>query len=185
MIRHGGKRVIFLLLAVLGIGCGTENKDEVLPGPAAAATATDTVAPFTREGLEVQREMTLLQQRTPPSLELKPGTTAWRAMERSDQQAVSDSTRHTLPGAFLSALVLSLGWPDALGDAVWEQTIRVWSESDDSAVGVVLQWGMQDDAVAGRDLRVQLRLVNGIWHAEKLEERFHCRRAVSADGVCS
>jgi len=67
---------------------------------------------------------------------------------------------------------------------VWEQTTRVFVDGSDGATGVVLQWGLLDDAVAGRDYRVSMRRAADMWRVERVEQRFHCRRGVSALGRC-
>ena len=63
-------------------------------------------------------------------------------------------------------------------------TARIWRAEDD-AIGVILNWGLQDDSVAGHDFRIHMRRdADGGWMVERLEERFHCARGVTADGLC-
>jgi hypothetical protein len=81
-------------------------------------------------------------------------------------------------------LIASRGWSDLLGDEVWEQTTRIFYD-DERAVGVVLLWGFEDDAVAGRDYRIHMRLRAGAWRVERIEERDHCSRRVTTDGLCA
>jgi hypothetical protein len=145
--------------------------------------SADTPLPRTAGGLEVQPQMALLQQRTRGQSDLgyTPATTAWRAVKA----APGDSVQRATPGALLAALSASRGWSDMVGNSVWEQTTRIYSDDDERAVGVVLQWGFEDDSVAGHDYKVHMTLRDGKWRVERIEERDHCSRRVSTDGICA
>jgi hypothetical protein len=145
--------------------------------------AADASEQWTRKGLEVQDRMTRLREQIPPNTGFTPGTTSWRIVPVPPLSSAL-AREATTPGKLLATVTLSQGWADVLGDAAWEQTTRVWSDDSDEAVGMVLLWGFLDDAVAGRDLRISMRRTNNVWHLEKVEERYHCRRKVSADGRC-
>jgi hypothetical protein len=149
-----------------------------------AAPAAESPSPWTPEGLEAQPAMALLKGEAPGPTGYTPATTAWRPVA-VDTPAAAPAGHGGTPGGFLSWFAQARGWPDVVGDAVWEQTIRVLPEGEERATGVVLQWGLKDDAVAGRDLRVRLRLRDGLWHADSAEERFHCRRRITRDGECA
>ena len=84
----------------------------------------------------------------------------------------------------MTSVTLAHGWSESLGESVWEQTARVWTDGPDTAVGILMQWGFQDDAIAGRDFRISMRRVQAEWRVDRIEERYHCRRRVSAAGLC-
>jgi hypothetical protein len=135
--------------------------------------------PFTEEALDLQSEMSMLKARTPADSSLHPATTLWST-------APSDlpTERAATPGALIAAVVVSRGWNDALGDAAWEQTTRVFVKNEDRAFGVVLLWDFLDDAVAGHDFRLSMVRNDGMWRVDRLEQRYHCRRMITADGQC-
>ena len=153
--------------------------------PFAQVNSADTRAaseppdPWTQEGLEYQPEMGALQRRVRPQDAVKPGTTAWAMSPDPVPPLRADS-----PGALLGALVHAQSWAGVLGVAAWEETLRVLPASGDVAEGVVLQWGFMDDAVAGRDFRVFMRRRAETWTIDRIEQRYHCRRAVGADQRC-
>ena len=147
------------------------------------AAAPQSLA-WTREGLEEQPRSSALRGGASDSLGYEPGPTPWKEVPSPTPDGAPAGTPPASPGEALTRVAEALGWVDMLGESAWEQTSRVWAPDPDQAVGVVLQWGLQDDAVAGRDLRAQMRLVDGVWQVERLEQRFHCRRGVSDDGVC-
>jgi hypothetical protein len=179
--------------AVSGCG-GTDRTESAAPArtdaapPAQSAPAPQPSAPvsparaWTKEALEVQPQMDLLRQRVPADLGYKPANTPWTA-----STTPLPTTRAESPGELLASVTLAQGWVDPLGDAVWEQTMRILVDDANpgSATGVVLQWGFMDDAIAGRDFRVQMRMTGGMWQVERIDERYHCSRAVSPEGRCS
>ncbi len=154
-------------------------------GPVSESSEAPESTEWTREGLEEQPRLELLRQGVSSSLGYEPGTTPWEEIPYSPPSAPPEVPPPDSPGAALANLVGALGWMDLLGEGVWEQTMRVWAPDSDQAVGVVLQWGLQDDAVAGRDLRAHMVRVEGTWQVERLERRFHCRRQVSEAGACA
>jgi hypothetical protein len=173
---------------LLALGCGGPSPQPGTPPAAAqeADTASTVALPWSREGLEAQPRMAWLRQRTPPELGYSPATTAWRPVDWEVPAALArpgDDGAAT-PEALLLRLVTAIEWGGALGREVWEQTTRVWYDGDDAAVGVVLHWGLQDDSMAGHDLRVRVRRAAGSWYVERVEERFHCSRAATPDGLC-
>jgi hypothetical protein len=51
----------------------------------------------------------------------------------------------------------------------------------DQAYVAVLSYGMADDAVAGRDVRMTITRSDDGWEPGGAEERFHCMRGVDGD----
>ena len=128
--------------------------------------------------------MTELWQRTPREDGATPGTTSWRDSRERSASDIPAVDRIT-PGGLPASVSASHHWADVLGDAVWEQTMRVWTDGADAAIGVVLLWNFMDDAVAGHDFRISMRRVGTGWRADRIEERYHCRRKVTADNRCA
>jgi hypothetical protein len=175
---------LLLALALTGVAGCTGAAPE---GPARAAgapgAAPDTAPVWSREGLEAQPRMAEFRRRTAAAMaEFAPGTTAWRA--RGVPGGATALPAAASPGALLHAVALALGWPEALGEDAWEQSYRVWREGPDRALGTVLVWGLQDDSLVGQDLLVRMRRGAAGWVVEGVEERFHCGRGVTAEGLC-
>jgi hypothetical protein len=114
---------------------------------------------------------------------MTPDATPWREMP-APALASARILKSTTPGGLLLAVAASQNWADMLGDAAWEQTVRVWTDDKDAAVGVVLLWDFMDDAVAGHDFRISMRRTDAEWKVERIEDRYHCRRKVTAEGRC-
>lgn len=170
---------------LLAAGCGSPAGERAPAARDAPVQAvTEQTAQWSGEGLESQPRLELLRERS-RELGFEPGTTPWRAAPDAMRQAAADTVAAASPGAAASRLAAALGWTEQLGDAAWEQTTRVWFADEDRAIVVVLQWGLLDDAVAGHDLRVELRRVDGAWQVETVEERFHCQRRVTDEGLCA
>lgn len=203
--------VTSLLLLLLAFGCA-ETPDERTPTPtpsqaptqarksAAAEAPSDTaepgapghidsltVRPWSRDGLEAQPRMAELKQRTHADLGYTPGTTIWRAagVDLSSTPSTGGAAYDAeSPDALLARVAAELPMAGNLGEDVWEQTLRIWQGGEDEAVGIIMRWGMKDDSVIGHDHRVQLRRSNDHWHVIRLEERFHCSRGVTDEGLC-
>lgn len=159
-----------------------EREEDERAAPKEEAAPEKPAAPlWSEEGLDVQQRVEDLAQQPTRS----PETTPWRDadFEVPEQLAEADEEGPPTPGALLVELVAALDVGAGLGTEVWEQTIRVMSEEDRQAVGVVLQWGFKDDSVAGMDLRAHMRQGDGGWYIEALEQRVHCARGVT-DGMC-
>jgi hypothetical protein len=181
-------RVLCFASALLLSAChSTAGVQEApLPGAVASHALTAAMPLWDREGVAAQPRMAELQLRTPRELGYAPGTTPWRAagIEVPPRFRSPSAAGAATPGALVTALALPLGWMDPLGEEVWEQTTRVWLEGEDAAVAVVLRWGLKDDALAGHDHRVHMRRGGEGWYIERMEERFHCRRGVTAEDLC-
>jgi hypothetical protein len=132
-------------------------------------------------GLAVQPRMAELV-RASREYGFKPATTPWQ------DEAIGHLGRVTWdePGIALQEVAQALRLYEFLGLDTWEVTHRLYLDEDreDRAVGVLLSWGFKDDAVAGADYRATFTRWEGGWQLEALERRFHCRRGVSAEGLC-
>jgi hypothetical protein len=169
-----------LSLAAGTYGCSSQNTSAA---PARSAAVPSGQAPgWTREAVEQQQRFGELQARMSTDARAASGTTPWRVVELANIGATLAPA--TTPGRLLIAMIAARGWADSLGDALHEETIRIWSDSDDASLGVILLWDFTDDAVAGHDFRVSMRLTPNGWTAERVEERYHCRRRITAQAVC-
>jgi hypothetical protein len=160
----------------------------VTPPPAPPEPDPGPQLQWQREGLTAQLRVAEMRARTPPELGYEPGTTPWQPWDRElpamfGRPAAEEHQQWDTPGRLVGDLVGILGLADPLGENVWEITIRVLETGEAEAVATVLEWGFKDDAMAGRDLRIVLARGPGSWYVERVEERYHCRRAVS-DGLC-
>jgi hypothetical protein len=185
MLRRTLPGAAALLLLALPSGCGAAAEKRPVAQDSIASPAPEPAGDWTAEGLEAQPRMAALQEEAPGQTGYVPGTTPWRPAGGALPVAAPPPGVAATPGAYLGWLAQERGWHELIGDAAWEETLRILPRGEDAATGVVLQWGMKDDAVAGRDMRVRLRLKGGAWHAESVEERFHCRRRLGPDGQCA
>jgi hypothetical protein len=141
-------------------------------------------------GLEYQPRLSALRAATPDEMGWEPGTTPWRPAELAippefTRAAAEQGAGFDSPGELLARLGDALGLAGPVGEDTWELSLRVLPVSEDEATGMILLWGFKDDAVAGGDYRVHLARVDGRWYAERMEQRFHCRRGVTEDGLCA
>jgi hypothetical protein len=156
------------------------------PGPQAAHAQVREQAPV--DDFEAQPKMLQLQREIPDHTGWQPGTTPWRRLE---QGLPSQLMRNALaelysPAAVVHGVLGLLGPSGGTEEGIWEQTIRIRRDDDDRATAVVLQWGGGDDSLSGYDLRMTIRRADqGWWYTEVIEERFHCLRGVTAEGVCA
>lgn len=169
--------IVLLVIAVLAAEASscrapeTRRPDRVAPA--------EVVDPWTPRGLEHQPEMEALRERVRPDDAVKPASTTWDPVAEPLPTLRADT-----PGELLVALLHERKWGAVLGNAAWETTLRVLPNGEDTALGIVLQWGFMDDAVAGRDYRVLMRRAVGGWSLQRIDQRFHCRRAVGTDQRC-
>ena len=141
---------------------------------------------WSAEGLEAQRRIAWLRERIPPDLGFQPGTTPWRPAQFDLPPALTSPGAATAasPGTLLTEFVHAIGWDTTLGTEAWEQTTRVLHDQESQATGIVMRWGLMDDAIAGHDVRLHMREAPGGWYIARMEERFHCSRGVTEDGEC-
>lgn len=181
-------RLVLPALFVLWLGCMTpEDTPNTRPSsePRNDTTAADASL-WSRESLEAQPRMASLQRQTSTDLGYVPGTTSWRRADidvsRGGEEPASE--RADSPDALLTRVTPILRGAGEVGGDVWERTTRIWQEQENEAVAVVLHWGLKDDALAGHDYRVTMRRNGQGWHIDRIDERFHCRRLVTEDGLC-
>jgi hypothetical protein len=176
------------LLAALALAPAcTGTGGEPPSGPAGGTEAVADAPLWSRAGVEAQPRMAVFRRRAAETMpEFTPGTTSWRArpVPAADAAGAAGPALRDTPGALLHGVAAALEWPAALGVEVWEQSYRVWLEGADRGVGIVLRWGLKDDSLVGHDLRLQLRRGADGWRVESAEERFHCGRGVTEDGLC-
>lgn len=170
-----------IVLLACAFGSATCRPPASTPAqPARESTqSSERPRPFTRDALEIQPEMLALQQHVPPGSGFHPATTSWATVA-----GALPAERAATPGALLAKVAAARGWTDALGDAVWEETSRLFIENDERATAVLLLWNFLDDAVAGHDFRLSMALAQGEWRVERVDQRYHCRRSVTAAGQC-
>jgi hypothetical protein len=198
-----GVAAVAALVVLAGCGPGAEREQgaddvaaadtvpaDTVPSdtlPADTMPAQRIVRPQPADDFEAQPRLADLRERTPPDLGWEPGTTPWRSARREvpesvTQQAARAGGGGAEPGDALVLLASALGLPAELGgEGVTEMTLRVRRTGEDEAEGMLLFWGAADDSIAGSDLRVELRAVDGRWYVRSMEERVHCRRGVSGE----
>ncbi len=138
---------------------------------------------WSREGLTAQDRMEDLKEQRD---DFEPGTTLWAETDHEIPARLTEEgdERTSTPGALLSELTEALRLTDALGQDVWEQTTRVFYEDDDHVTGMIMQWGIKDDSMAGTDFRVRMGRDDDGWFVAEVEQRFHCARGVTEDQLC-
>lgn len=110
----------------------------------------------------------------------RPGTTPWHPSRLPEPQR--DVHRYPSPQAALAAFVAEYA-ADGLDTDVWEIVTRLEVDGA-TATGAVLLWALRDDAVAGMDYRLTLGRDAAGWYLDSIEERYHCTRGVSEEGLC-
>ncbi len=178
------RKVLCACLPLFLLACRQE-----VPPPESLTPAELGVAEapmWSDQGLSAQLRSNWHLQRIPEDMGFAPGTTPWRPapMQPTGDLGNAAAASAATPGALLAMLTLRLGWSDALGEEVWEHTTRIWNQEEGKALGVILRWGLQDDAITGQDLQVHMRRGERGWYIERMEERFHCGRGVSDEGLC-
>ncbi len=171
-------------LAALQEATPDEDGDEPADPQAAPDGAPDEVADlWSAEGLidplRIHLRHPELEAERPDGWE--PGMTEWAPFEVPE--AVQGS--YDTPGEVVAALAAAVDAP-LIGRDQWETTIRALVDEDDPdlAYGAVLGWGFLDDATVGRDIRITLtRTDDDQWEPGGAEQRQHCMRGVTDDGV--
>lgn len=138
-----------------------------------------------REWLEHQPQMRLFQQRGTVRVYLSvPETTSWMPADPglSEQFLIGAVAGWKTPGELILALATELRSADWLGtEGSVELRLSALETAPDRAVGVIMQWGMADDSVAGADYRITMRKDNAGWLVEQVELRYHAARGVRDD----
>lgn len=132
---------------------------------------------WSREGLEEQPRLQEFKAQA-GAAGMDPGTTQWRLAEPLPS---ADVTGWDSPGELLIAMASEMTWDEALGRDTWEMTMRILSTAEREAVGMILIWGLKDDAVAGVDYRITLHRDERGWSVARIERREHCRRGLTSD----
>lgn len=171
------RRRLPLWVAMLALAACQPAVEE-LPAPEPATQQ------WSLEGLTEQPRLRALQRQLPADMGWEPGTTAWESLTL-ELPAEFEQTGAASPEALLYALLLAESERWGLGEHTWEQTLRVYRDPEAGlAAAAILLWGLQDDAIAGRDIRLHLRQRDDAWFLESAEQRHHCRRGVTADDLC-
>ena len=181
-----------LLGAVLAsaVACSpAEQEPDDPPSEPQEATQGETgqapESPWSAEGLvDPLRSHFSLPEGLPD--EWEPGPTAWDEVE-VPPQLQQDTASFSSPKEVLLAYVSGPEEREGgLGQDIWETTLRILphDEAPDRATGAVLVWGFKDDALEGRDVRLELREGEEGWYATEKEHRYHCRRGVTDDDLC-
>ena len=137
------------------------------------------------DGLDAQPRLPELRAIMPEDMGFDPGSTQWREADAMTPRDFEPAARETAtPGALLFALAAQRADSARLGRDVWETTLRVLEETDDKAIGIIMEWGLKDDAVAGQDMRVRMRREGDEWSISGMERRFHCSRGVTDTNRC-
>ncbi|MFO8060805.1 MAG: hypothetical protein R6U70_09165 [Bacillota bacterium] len=138
--------------------------------------------PWSREGLEHHPQVEQMKAQGQEA-GYSPGTTSWMPLELEIPPKMSqvESSTYTEPGSLVRDLTGMLGYEESLGQDLWQVTTRVLID-DDEATAVIMLWGFMDDSVAGTDLLVQMEREEDRWAVVSLQQRHHCRRAVTEDG---
>ena len=140
---------------------------------------------WSEEGFGAQFRMELAKAHSEDSEYSDPGTTGWTESERElPEELGADGEGYRSPGMVLNRVEEAMRFDQGLGTELWEQTQRVRMDGEGEARGIILRWGMKDDAMMGSDLRVRMEEGEDGWYATKLEERWHCMRGVTDDGLC-
>lgn len=189
--------IALLIIFILATGCssrkaeGNDAEQAVAQAPLqeeAQATPEQTQPGSARAERDAWTEKALLSQPRMAELKAKadpamgePGSTDWRAAQGVEGL---DSLTAQSPVELLEATSEALHFRSALGVDVWEQTMRLFQDDDESAQGILMSWGAKDDSLAGADYLVKMKLDGEDWRVESVEERIHCWRGVGESGLC-
>ncbi len=140
---------------------------------------------WSEEGFTAQDRMDAAKHRGKDSDYSDPATTPWQESERDiPEELASEEEGYRSPSMVLNRVVEAMRFDQGLGTELWEMTQRVRMDGDDEARGIILRWGVKDDAMLGMDMRVSMSHGEEGWYVTKLEERWHCLRGVR-DGLCT
>jgi hypothetical protein len=157
-----------------------DGDDDPGPDPGPGGQAAGDPQPLrSAEGLVEQLRTRFAPADLPDGWE--PDATGWREL---DPPAGLEDAYDT-PGALAFDLAAALD-ADVLGADQWETTTRVLLDEEDPDLGyvAVLSWGLADDAVQGRDVRMTITRGEAGWSPGGAEERVHCLRGVTDDDRC-
>lgn len=178
----------FLAVLALGLGACVQpgGPEQQATGNDASAWNQQAAPQWQAAGLSTQPRMQALRDAMPDELGHTPEATDWQpvreehpAGEFLDDEAVADT-----PAELLARVADALPENRFLGKDIWEQTRRLLRLDEGHAEGVVLHWGMKDDALAGRDYRLRMEPDDGEWRLVGVDTRLQCRRGISDQGIC-
>lgn len=180
----------FVAVLALGLALGAcaqpGDPEQLATGNDAGAWNHQAAPQWQAAGLSAQPRLQALRDAMPDDFEHTPETTDWQpvrdehpAREFVDDEAVADT-----PAALLARVADALPENRFLGKDIWEQTRRLLRHEEGHAVGVVLHWGMKDDALAGRDYRLRMEPDGEQWRLIAVDTRLQCRRGISDEGIC-
>lgn len=110
------------------------------------------------------------------------GVTDWREWDGGFNPTLGSANQTWgSPGVLMNAWMLDVGLSNGLGMDVWEINTRVDFSDEVMAEGYIMSYGMQDDSVAGSDIKLTMLKENDFWYVKKAEVRFRCSRGVSED----
>lgn len=147
--------VLLAALVFLGVGCSSQT-----PSPATGGNV-------------------------PPPIPGSVAATDWRPAEDPPEGFGPGATRFASPQALLRSL-MEYGVRDEGGLA---EGMRLQGDILETGGATAVAWiqvtGMQDDSIAGSEIRLELRNALAGWYVERLTWRDHCRRGVDRDaGLC-
>ncbi|QIT56924.1 hypothetical protein HC341_18000 [Aquisalimonas sp. 2447] len=137
-------------------------------------------------GLAAQPRLQALRDALPDDPVHTPEVTDWAPVGDGHpaRAFVADGATADTPAALLARVADVLPENRFLGKDIWEQTRRLLRDDEGHAVGVVLHWGMKDDALAGRDYRLRMEPDGEQWRLIAVDTRLQCRRGISDEGIC-
>ncbi|PYZ98909.1 hypothetical protein CR205_10160 [Alteribacter lacisalsi] len=129
-----------------------------------------------------------IEEQSPEEEEMgfEPSLTDWQDYrgEISNRYSAEES-------GYMTAEVLAMDWirereTEMMMDTQEELAMRTYYEEDgESAMILILHWGLKDDAIAGEDLLLHLTRNGDIWSLDNIEERYYCRRGMDEDAsIC-
>ncbi len=183
------QRFAILVALCLAVSACASREDPP-PEPAEADDPSpwrSTSAPLWQpEGLAAQPRLQALRDAMPEDLGHSPEATEWQPVrdEHPAQALVEEQRTANTPAELLALVADALPENRFLGKDIWEQTRRLLRHEDGHAEGVVLHWGMKDDALAGRDYRIRMEPEGDGWQLAAVDTRLQCRRGISDEGIC-
>lgn len=180
----------FAAVLALGLALGAcaepGGPGEQMAGNDASAWSHQSAPQWQAAGLVSQPRLQALRDAMPDDLAHAPAATDWEPLREKHpaRELVDDRVTADTPAALLARVADALPENRFLGEDIWEQTRRLLRHEEGHAEGVVLHWGMKDDALAGRDYRLRMEPDDGGWRLVSVDTRLQCRRGISDEGIC-
>lgn len=110
------------------------------------------------------------------------GVTNWRTWEEEIPPTLAaPNEMWDNPGSLMNAWVAETDFIKMLGTDLWESTMRVVSANENLSEGYILNYGLQDDSIAGIEIKMTMIKDEENWHIDKVEVRNRCARNVTED----